>query len=105
MKNLENPEKKGTMRLPMITIERTGYTRSSDRLNSLHNEVKYEITSKNRNYQLLTPVPIDISYTVTVIAKYPEDLDKIASNFMVFFNNDIYVTCEHPKYEGVMMNN
>lgn len=105
MKNFENPEKKGQMRLPMLTIERTGYTRSGDRLNSLHNEVKYEITSKNRNYQLLTPVPIDISYTVNVIAKYPEDIDKIASNFLVMFNNDIYVTCEHPKYEGVMMNN
>lgn len=24
---------------------------------------------------------------------------------MVFFNNDIYVSCEHPKYEGIKMNN
>ena len=35
----------------------------------------------------MTPVPIDMEYQVTVIAKYPEDIDKIASNFMVFFNN------------------
>ena len=53
----------------------------------------------------MTPVPIDIEYQVTVIAKYPEDIDKIASNFMVFFNNDLYVSCEHPKYEGIIMNN
>lgn len=24
---------------------------------------------------------------------------------MVFFNSDIYVTCEHPKYEGIKLNN
>lgn len=93
------------MRLPMIAIERTGYQRNSARLNNLHNEVKYEITSKNRDYNLLTPVPVDISYDVTLIAKYPEDIDKMVSNFYVFFNNDIYVMCEHPKYEGVKMKN
>ena len=53
----------------------------------------------------MTPVPVDISYDVTIMAKYPSDIDKIASNFMVFFNSDIYVSCEHPKYEGVKLNN
>ena len=24
---------------------------------------------------------------------------------MVFFNPDVYVTCEHPKYEGIKLNN
>lgn len=24
---------------------------------------------------------------------------------MVFFNSDIYVSCEHPKYAGIKMNN
>ena len=63
------------------------------------------MTSKYRKYDLLTPVPIDVSYDVSIIAKYPSDIDKIASNFMVFFNNDVYVSCEHPKYEGIMLNN
>lgn len=89
----------------MIAINRTGYQRQGDRLNNLHNEVKYEITSKHREYQLLTPVPIDINYEVSVIAKYQADIDKIASNFMVFFNNDIYVSQEHPKWEGIKLNN
>ena len=105
IKNWENTEKRGNIKLPMITINRTGYTRNGDRLNNLHNEVKYEITSKNRSYDLLTPVPIDISYEVTIIAKYPSDIDQIASNFMVFFNSDAYVQCMHPKYEGIVLNN
>lgn len=53
----------------------------------------------------MTPVPVDISYDVTIMAKYPSDIDKIASNFMVFFNSDLYVSCEHPKYKGIKMNN
>lgn len=105
LKNWENSTKRGNMTLPMIVINRTGYTRNTERLNNLHNEVKHEITSQNRKYDLLTPIPIDISYEVSVISKYPSDIDQIASNFLVFFNNDIYVTCEHPKYEGIKLNN
>lgn len=89
----------------MIAFTRTGYSRAPDRLNNLHNEVKYEISASKRNYSLLTPVPIDINFELTVFAKYQADIDKIASNFMVFFNNDLYVSCEHPKYEGIKMNN
>ena len=93
-KNWQNAEKRATMKLPMIVINRTGYSRDSQRLNDLHNEVKYEITSKNRIYDYLTPVPVSISYEVAVIAKYPSDIDQIASNFMVFFNSSICVEYE-----------
>lgn len=105
LKGLENPEKRGNMRLPMIIINRTGYSRQGDRLNNLHNEVKYELGPAYRKYELMTPVPVDIEYEVSIVSKYPSDIDMIASNFMVFFNSDIYVTCEHPKYEGIKMNN
>lgn len=104
-KNWQNAEKRATMKLPMIIINRTGYSRDPQRLNDLHNEVKYEITSKNRIYDYLTPVPVSISYEVTVMAKYPSDIDQIASNFMVFFNSSIFVSCVHPKYDDIKMNN
>ena len=105
VKNWENAEKRATIKLPMITINRSGYSRNSERLNSINNEVKYEMTSKKRSYDLLTPIPVDITYSVSIIAKYPSDIDQIASNFMVFFNNDVFVQCTHPKYDGIMMNN
>lgn len=89
----------------MITINRTGYSRQADRLNNLHNEVKYEISPKNRIYELLTPIPIDINYEVSIISKNQSDIDQIATNFMVFFNSDVYVTCQHPKYLGIKLNN
>lgn len=105
VKGFENPERKAMYKLPMIVINRTGYSRQGDRLNNLHNEVKYEITSRNRNQQYLTPVPVDLNYEVSIIAKYQADIDKIASNFMVFFNSNIYVSQEHPKFEGVKLHN
>ena len=63
------------------------------------------MTGKYRSYDLLTPVPIDISYDVTIVSKYPSDTDQIASNFMIFYISDIYVSCNHPKYDGIMLNN
>jgi len=92
-------------KVPMIVINRTGYQRQPDRLNNLHNEVRYEISETRRNYQFLTPVPIDINYEVSVIAKYPADIDKIASNFMVFFNSNIYCSQTHPKFSDIKLNN
>lgn len=105
LKNWENSEKRANIKLPMIIINRTGYNRSSERLNDYNNEIKYEISNNNRKYDILTPVPIDINYDVSIIAKYPSDIDQIASNFMVFFNNDVYIPCMHPKYEGIKLNN
>ena len=75
LKNWENSEKRAKMTLPMIALNRTGYTRNGDRLNNLHNEVKYEISSKNRSYDLLTPVPIDISYDLVIMSRYMDDID------------------------------
>lgn len=92
VKALENSNREGMYRLPMIIINRNGYSRNGDRVNDLHNEVKYEVTSKDRRYDLLTPIPIDISYEVSVVAKYPSDVDQIASNFMVFFNSNTFIS-------------
>lgn len=105
LKTMENPDNKAQYKVPMIVINRTGYSRQPDRLNNLHNEVRYEISEKRRNYQFLTPVPIDISYEVSVVAKYPADIDKIASNFMVFFNSNIYCSQAHPKFSDIKLNN
>ena len=69
-------------KLPMIAFNRTGYSRAGDRLNNLHNEVKYQMTSSWRNYQLLTPVPIDISYDLTVFAKYQADNNGFRESFL-----------------------
>ena len=92
----ENPQ----YTLPMISITRSGIKRDPTRLSNLHNEVKHS-TGTAINYDLFTPNPINIEYKVTVYAKYTADIDMIISNFLVFFNNDIYVSSIHPKYKDM----
>lgn len=100
-KDLENHEKAANYSLPMIVIMRTGVQRNSERLSKLHNEVVNSPNSKTIIYDLYTPVPIDIEYSVTVISKYPGDNDMIMSNFIPFFNSDLFVTCVHPKFNNL----
>lgn len=85
----------------MIIIQRTGITKNNDRLANMNNEVKYAPHPKMRSKDLYTPVPIDISYQVTIVSKYQEHIDRAVSNFIPFFNKDLFVRSEHPKFEGL----
>ena len=102
-KNLENPNKNGEYSLPMIIIQRTGITKNNDRLTNVNNEVKYASHSGKLNYNLYTPVPIDITFQVTIVSKRQGDIDKALSNFIPFFNKDAFVRYQHPKFKGLFM--
>ena len=107
-KDLENPEKKGTYTFPLIVVTRTGLTTDPDRIANLHNEIKYQTYPSAKwnciNYNLLTPNPVSISYTVTIISKDQATNDMIVSNFIPFFNQDLFVSCIHPKFTNVKYN-
>lgn len=102
-KNLENKGKDGVYKLPFIGITRTGISKNTERLANLNNEVKYSPSSKNRSYDLYTPVPIDITYQVTIVTKFPGDVDRILSNFIPFFNKDLFVQAQHPKFDNITL--
>lgn len=102
-KNWENPSKNAEYKLPMIIIQRTGITKNNDRLTNVNNEVKYSSHSQITNYNLYTPVPIDITYQVSIISKRQGDIDKALSNFIPFFNKDAFVRFKHPKFDEMFM--
>ena len=87
----------------MIIIQRTGITKNNDRLANVNNEVKYATHSSSLNYNLYTPVPIDISYDVSIVSKRQGDIDRALGNFIPFFNKDAFVRYKHPKFEGLFM--
>jgi hypothetical protein len=105
-KDLENPEKKATYTFPLLIITRGGITSDPDRIANLNNEVKFQTspTPYGINYNLLTPHPITISYTVTILSKDQATNDMIVSNFISFFNQDLFVSCIHPKFNNVKYN-
>jgi len=102
MKNLENPDR-GNLTLPAIFINRTGIERSADRVNSINDHLKSQV-GDDIDYNAYTPVPINITFEMTMVTKYPEDMDVILSNFIPFFNSDLYVRTAHPKISDEKIN-
>lgn len=97
IKALENQQEKADFTLPLIAIMRTGMRRDPSRLSNMHNEIRQSVNGKI-DYNMVTPNPIDISYKVTIFAKYQSDIDLILSNWIPFFNNDVWVSVKHYKY-------
>lgn len=96
-KNLENLNR-GSLTLPMISITRTGISRDSSRVTNIHDHLK--ATTSSIDYNRFTPVPINLGFDVEVMTKFPNDMDVILSNFIPFFNQDLYVRTPHPKNEN-----
>ena len=59
----------------MITVQRTGITIASSRITNLHNEVKNQEMEGRVNYDLYTPVPLDITYKVCLVSRWMSDID------------------------------
>ena len=53
------------------------------------------------NYNLYTPVPLDISYSVVLVSRWMNDIDMMLGQILPFFNTDVYVSHRHPKYSNV----
>lgn len=97
LKNLENPSTDAVSPLPVIVITRTGFSRDPSRVANLHLDKQLSPYKGKYDPNAMTPQPINITYSVAAITKYPNDMDEILSNFLVFFNQDIYVKTSHPK--------
>lgn len=100
-KNLENLLAQSVVTLPLITIERTGIQIANSRTTNLHNEIKNQEQYGRINYNLYSPVPIDILYKVVLVSRYLNDIDMMLGQLLPFFNTDLYVSCSHPKYKNV----
>lgn len=98
LKNRENPSLAPKIALPMIIVTRNGFSWDSSRSANLHLEKKLQPTSKSPlDPNKITPLPIDLNYTISILTKYPSDMDEILCNFLPRFNKDIYVRINHPK--------
>lgn len=97
LKNLENPSTDAVSPLPVIVITRNGFVRDSERVANLHLDKQLSPYKGKYDPNVMTPQPINITYTVAAITKYPKDMDEILTNFLVFFNQDVYVRTSHPK--------
>lgn len=103
-KNLENPDKQAMYTFPLVVVTRTGIQIEPERVANLHNEIKLQQSRTRINYNLITPNPVSINYTVTIISKDQGMNDLILSNFIPFFNKDLFVSSVHPKFLNLKYN-
>lgn len=96
-KNLEKP---GFI-LPLVTVQRTGIQVAASRITNLHNEIKNQEMEGRINYNMYTPTPLDISYSVVLVSRWLSDIDMMLGQILPFFNTDVYVSHRHPKYNNV----
>lgn len=99
LKSILNPTA-ASFSYPLICIEK-----GSMRIDKARNrETNYDISIMTSpvTYDPNTrpPTPVDIDFTINIFAKYPEDIDMIVSNFVPFFNTDVFVRTPHPKLPG-----
>ena len=85
----------------MITVQRTGISIATSRITNLHNEIKNQEIEGRINYDLYTPVPLDITYKVCLVSRWMSDIDMMLGQILPFFNTDVYVSHRHPKYSNV----
>lgn len=107
LRSLQNQN--GAIKLPLYILTSKGITVDTKREADLHIDVFYqqdEAFSKlpqddplYRPYNLKKRrgLPITISYNLTMITKYKEDLDQMCTNWMVHWRPDIYVKWWHPR--------
>ena len=96
----KNLEKTG-FELPLVSIQRTGIQIAQSRITNLHNEIKNQEMEGRINYDLYTPTPIDLQFKVCLVSRWLSDIDMMLGQILPFFNTDVYVSHQHPKYSNV----
>jgi hypothetical protein len=97
LKSQEN--RNGTLKLPILCVLITGISRDTSRVHSVNDSLNFQTSFEPDKINLSQniAVPVNITYSLSIITKYQEDMDQIASNFMAMMNPDIYVVWPNPK--------
>ena len=89
--------------LPVVTIDVTNVQRDPNRVFNKQDSFTHnttESTTPRAITQYRTPVPVQISISLSILAGYQLDLEQIASNFMAYFNPYIILATKVPSDHG-----
>jgi len=80
--------------LPVVALNVTGISRDQSRVfNKL--DSTYNAVNKQQS-KVLMPIPINIEVSMSILARYMQDMDQIISNFVPFSNPYIVLTWREP---------
>ena len=81
--------------LPVVAINMTSITRDTSRVFNKLDSV-YNPLSETNNTNVKTPVPINIEVSMSILARYLQDMDQILSNFVPYNNPYIILSWKEP---------
>ena len=82
--------------LPVASIAITGISRDQSRVFNKIDGPTYMGSDVTNPFQ---PVPVDISVSLSLLAKYQNDMDQMISNFVPYFDPYIILSWKHPRVE------
>jgi len=86
-----------TLRLPVISVQIKGISRDTQRVTNKLLGNYYNLTSESLNsIHDRTPLPVDVSYSVSVMTRYQEDMDQILSHITPYINPYFVVSWRTP---------
>lgn len=85
-------------KLPVVSIFLTSIRRDQTRITEKNVPQYYDSAVYNQNYalQIQPPVPVNLTFSVTIIAKYQSDLEQILTNFISYSNPYFIVSWREP---------
>ena len=81
--------------LPVVAVNITGISRDTTRVFNKLDSI-YNKTGDYGKSSLLMPVPINIEVSMSILARYLQDMDQILSNFVPFNNPYIIISWKEP---------
>lgn len=88
--------------LPVVTIEQTGLTRDATRIQNKDKVFTMRsLGEAGKISKIPTPVPVNMEISVSIIAKFKQDIDQIVQNFITYCNPYIIAYWKVPESFGM----
>lgn len=87
--------KNHNLTLPVVAVNVTGVSRDNNRVFNKINNI-YNTLPNNEGSLVKMPVPINIEVSMSILARYMQDMDQILSNFVPFNNPYIIISWKEP---------
>lgn len=81
--------------LPVVACNITGISRDSSRVFNKLDSI-YNMSGDRSRSNLLMPIPINIEVSMSILARYLQDMDQILSNFVPYNNPYIIISWKEP---------
>lgn len=96
MHSITNPEK--SLHLPVVGLDQGSISRDPDRIMHKHQFMyRPSLNNSAEVAKIPMPIPVKMEVAMTIFAKYKEDIDQIAQNFITYCNPYFVVSWKVPE--------